>query len=74
MVSITLAVPEELKNEMDKYPDTNWSAVAREAIKNRIVMLEKFKQFSKESRLTEKDALEMGRKVNKSMTKKYKGY
>ncbi len=73
MVSITLAVPEELKNEMDKYPDTNWSAVAREAIKTRIIMLEKFKQFSKDSQLTEKDALEMGRKANKSMAKKYKG-
>ena len=71
MVSITLSVPEELKKEMDKFQDINWSAVAREAIKNKVVLLKKFKEFTKESTLTEKDSLELGRKVNKSLSKHY---
>ena len=71
MVSITLSVPEELKKEMDKFQDINWSAVAREAIKNKVVLLKKFKEFTKDSILTEKDALELGRKVNKSLSKQY---
>ena len=71
MVSITLSVPEELKKEMDKFQDINWSAVAREAIKNKVILLKKFKEFTKDSSLTEKDALELGRKVNKSLSKHY---
>lgn len=71
MVSITLSVPEELKKEMDKFQDINWSAVAREAIKNKVILLKKFKEFTKDSSLTEKDTLELGRKVNKSLSKHY---
>ena len=39
MVSVTLSVPEELKVEMDTFSDVNWSAVARDAIKNKIILL-----------------------------------
>ncbi|MBU0929530.1 MAG: hypothetical protein KJ623_00470 [Nanoarchaeota archaeon] len=70
MVSITLAVPEELKKEMDNFPEMNWSAIAREAIKQRLTMLYKFKEFTKNSKMTEKDALELGKKINKAVAKK----
>ena len=73
MVSITLAVPKEIKREMDNFPEINWSAVAREAIKHKILLLQKFKEFSAESQLTENEALELGRKVNKSLAKRYTG-
>jgi len=70
LVSITLAVPEELKKEMDNFPEMNWSAIAREAIKQRLTMLYKFKEFTKNSKMTEKDALELGKKINKAVAKK----
>lgn len=72
MVSITLAVPDELKKEMDSFIDINWSAVAREAIKNKLLLLKKFKEFTKNSKLTETDALELGKKVNKTLSARYK--
>jgi hypothetical protein len=72
MVSITLSVPEELKKEMDCFPDMNWSAVAREAIKRRVMMLEKFKEFTKDSELTEEDALRLGKEVSEKMMKRHK--
>ena len=68
----TLAIPQELKMEMEKFPEINWSAVARKAIKNRIVLLQRFKEFTAESELTDKDALELGRKVNKTVARRYK--
>lgn len=71
MVSITLSVPEELKTEMDNFPEINWSAIARQAIKLRLIMLEKFKEFTKNSKMTEKDALEIGKKVNKAAAKRF---
>lgn len=70
MVSITLSVPEELKQEMDQFKEMNWSAVAREAIKHKLIMLEKFKEFTKDSEFTEEDAIEMGKKVNKAVAKR----
>lgn len=72
MTNITLAVPEDMKKEMDKFPEINWSEIARAAIRQRLMMLENFRKFSKESALTEEHALNLGRKVNKSLSQKYK--
>lgn len=72
MVSITLAVPEELKKEMDKHPELNWSEVARQAIRDKVMLLHKMDALLAKSRLTEEDAIELGRKVNKAVAKRYK--
>ncbi|MEK6932739.1 MAG: hypothetical protein AABW56_02995 [Nanoarchaeota archaeon] len=73
MVSITLAVPQELKKEMEDYPEMNWSEIARQAIKERLIILNKLNKMLSKSKFTEKDALELGRKVNKAVAKKYLG-
>ena len=72
MPIITLSIPEEMKKEMENFPEINWSSIARTAIKHRIIMLEKFREFAKDSIMTERDALELGRKVNASLHKRYK--
>ena len=72
MVSITLSVPQEMKQEMDIFKDINWSAVAREAIKRKLLMLEKFKEFTRDSTLTEEEALELGRQVSEKAMKKHR--
>ena len=72
MVNITLSVPEELKKEMDKFPEMNWSEIARASIKQRVIMLNKFREFTRDSTLTEEDALRLGRLVNKEVAKKYR--
>ena len=72
MVSITLAVPTELKQDMDEFPEINWSAVAREAIKQKLALLKKFREFTRESTMTEEEALRLGKEVNKALAKRYK--
>lgn len=72
MPTITLAVPEDLKHEMDKSKFINWSEVARIAIRERVGQLRVLNAIAAKSKLTEKDALEIGRKIKKSMHKKYK--
>ncbi len=72
MVSITLSVPESLKHEMDTFPEINWSAVARGAIKKKVIMLEKFKEFAKVSEFTEEEALELGREISRKAMKRHK--
>ncbi len=65
MVSLTLSVPKELKKEMEEHKEINWSHVAREAIQNKIIMLNKFKEFTKQSSFNEEDAIKLGRKIKK---------
>lgn len=70
MVSITLAVPEELKEEMEKFPEINWSAVARQAIMAKIELLKKMNKLLAKSKLTEEETIKFGKEVSKKLTKK----
>lgn len=72
MVSLTLSVPEDLKQEMDQFPEMNWSEIARAAIKKRLLLMKRIREFSKESDLTEEDAVRIGRKVNEGLMKRYR--
>ena len=72
MTTMTLAVPSELKNKMESFPEMNWSEVARQAFMQRIKDLEFLKKFKSDSTLTEEDALRLGRELNKNLAKRYK--
>ena len=72
MPTITLAIPKELKEDMNESKEINWSEVARQAIQNKMAQLKILKSIALKSELTEKDALELGRKINKSMHEQYK--
>ncbi|MBT7903624.1 hypothetical protein HN587_07210 [Candidatus Woesearchaeota archaeon] len=56
---------------MESFPEINWSEVARGAIKTKIQLLQKFKEFTNESKLTGQDAINLGKKVNESLHKRY---
>ncbi|HIK02360.1 TPA: hypothetical protein H1012_00760 [archaeon] len=72
MTSLTLSIPEELKKEMDRHPELNWSEIARQAIRQRLILLGKMDKLLAKSKLTEADALKMGREVNKALAKRYR--
>ena len=71
MPTITLSVSEDIKKEMEESKEINWSEVARAAIKTKISQLKILKAITAKSKLSEKDALELGRKINASMHEKY---
>ena len=71
MTNMTLAVPDELMTVMKKHPDIKWSAVAREALWNKARVLELMDKLTSKSKLTEKDALEIGRKINEAVARKH---
>ena len=70
MVTMTLAVPKELKKRMESFPEINWSEVARQAFRQRVDDLELFREFTRDSTLTEEDALRLGAEVSKRLTKR----
>ena len=86
MAEIVVEVPEELERELKVFPEVNWSELAREFFRVKVFELELkrsrelqksvFETLASKSKLTRKDALELGRKINESMFKdlKSKGY
>ena len=71
MTNMTLAVPEELRREMDEHPEINWSEIARHAFKQELKELAIFAKFKERSELTEEDAIRMGREVSEAMGQRY---
>lgn len=71
MVSITLSVPEEMKDEMEEFPEINWSEVARQSIDEKLQELRFLEEFKKESDLTEEEAVKLGRRLNEELAERY---
>lgn len=69
MANITLAVTDEIKKKMNSFPEINWSEIARQAITQRILLLEKMNSLLKNSKLSEEDALRLGKEVTRKAAK-----
>ena len=72
MANLTLSVPDELKEMMEKFPEINWSEVARDSIKKKIAQLNFLNGFQIDSEISPEDALKLGREVNELLLKRYK--
>ena len=72
MANLTLSVPDELKEMMEKFPEINWSEVARNSIKKKIVQLNFLKGFRIDSEISPEDALKFGREIGELLLKRYK--
>jgi len=68
---MTLAVPRELHSIMKKHKEIKWSEVARGALWNQAKKMELMDKILAKSTLTEKDAMEIGSKINKSIAKRH---
>lgn len=71
MVNVTLAVPEELHKIMKEHNEIKWSEVARKAMWDQARKLEIMDQIVSDSKLTEEDALDIGRKIKTGLRKHY---
>ena len=71
MTNMTLAVPADLMLIMKKHKEIKWSEVAREAMWDKAKILELMDKMLSKSKLTEKDAIEIGRKIKKGMAEKH---
>ncbi|MEI6058467.1 MAG: hypothetical protein WCP89_01725 [archaeon] len=72
MPNLTISIPDKLREELSEFKIMNWSEVAREAFEKKIAQLRILESFSKDSELTDEDALRLGRKLKEGMRKKYK--
>lgn len=71
MAELIVNIPEELKRKMEGFT-IDWSALTRDLLKKKVDELSELKFIVSKSKLTEEDVLELGRKVNKSLAKKFR--
>ena len=64
-------VPEELHRLMKKHPEIEWSEVARQAMREYAKKLETLDKTANKSKITEEDALEIGRAVKRRISDRY---
>ena len=69
---MTLSIPKGMKKEMELYPEINWSAVAREAIRRKLQILQEMNKILAKSKLSEEDALYFGKRITKKAAKRFR--
>ena len=72
MPNMTLAIPVDLKEKMDHFREINWSEVARQAIREKTLLLEKMNQLLSHSKLNASDIKRHASQINKQVFKKHK--
>jgi hypothetical protein len=72
MPNMTLAIPAELKHKMDHFKEINWSEVARQAIREKTMILEKMNKLLAQSKLDERIINQHSIAIKKAVLKKHK--
>jgi len=47
MPTITISLPKDLKERLDKHPEVAWTAIFRRAFENKVKELEEFEEFKR---------------------------
>ena len=71
MTNVTFAVPEELHKVMHAHREVRWSEIARQAIVEHARKLETIERIASKSKLTEKDALEIGNLIKEGIARRH---
>ena len=72
MTNMTLAIPQDLVAVMKKHREIKWSEVARQALLEKAEELKLMDQIVSKSKLTDKEATEIGRKINANLAKRHR--
>jgi len=71
MTNMTLAIPDDLYKIIKKHKEIKWTEIARQAMWQQARKLELMDSLLSKSKLTDKDALEIGRKIKREIAKKH---
>jgi GTPase SAR1 family protein len=71
MVEIVVKIPKELEEEFKKIDPLLLELAVQRLIKEKLEEFVEVEKMLSKSKLTEKEALELGRKVNKALAKRY---
>jgi predicted CopG family antitoxin len=68
---MTLSMPNDVYEEMQKFSEVKWSEVARKAIITKLETLKLADEIASKSKLTQQDVDEFSKKINSLATKRF---
>ena len=71
MTNITLAISDDLKKELQKHQEVNWSAVIRRAMIEHLRNIRIAEAIAQKSKLTKKDADEISKIIKRDMAEEF---
>ncbi len=71
MATVTLSIPNEVKDKMESFAWINWSALARDAFVQKMEELELLATITAKSKLTEADVKQFADRVNARVSEQY---
>lgn len=71
VTNVTVSVPDDLKDEMSRHQEVNWSAVVRRAVRDHLRKLAIAEAIADKSELTEEDVEELDRLVKEGLAERY---
>ena len=71
MANMTLSIPKELHEEINAHSEIKWSDVARKAFEKKIRELNWMETVLQDSKLTKKEAEEIGHRIKHSIRKRF---
>ncbi len=72
MPTMSVRIPEDLKDEMNNHPEINWSEVVRQSMWKYLRKLELADEIASKSELTEEEAKKLSEKVKKDIAEHYR--
>lgn len=71
MVNITLAIPHDLREDLQKHKEVNWSAVIRKALQEHLRKLKIAEAIASKSKFTKKDVKELDKLVKEGIARNH---
>ncbi|HEV8359352.1 MAG TPA: hypothetical protein VGR28_02745 [Candidatus Thermoplasmatota archaeon] len=71
MPNVTVSVPDDLREQMSRHDEVNWSAVIRKAVQDHLRKLAIADAIAHKSKLSRKDAEELDRLVKKGLADRH---
>ncbi len=72
MATLSVSVPDDMKEKMEHMEEINWSAVARKAFEEKIEQVEFMVSIGNKSKMSKKDADKIINKISRGVSKRFK--
>ena len=71
MSQLTIDIPSDVKEIMDRYPEINWSVIAEHSLQEYARKLALADKLTEKSEFTEEDAMELDKRIKAGLAKRY---
>jgi hypothetical protein len=72
MGEFVVKLPEELRADMDEFPDVEWQVVVRKLLKAQVARMRELRAIVAKSAFTEQDVVELSAEVDEAVARRFR--